>query len=97
MLINLSKNPWKCSGKIHEILPPFCGYRRLENAENDCSLAGERNGGQYQNQGCLKFLIPPPLRGQFIKSVGEEYQVVERGSEYQGCGEEKTLKKGKWE
>ena len=27
-------------------------------------------------------------RGKFIKSVREEYQVVKRGMEYNGCGEE---------
>ena len=33
--------------------------------------------------------------GKFTKSVGEEYQVVERGNEYQGCGEEYYAEK-KW-
>ena len=32
-------------------------------------------------------------KGKFIKSVGEEYQVVKRGREYQGCGEEYNVEK----
>ena len=36
----------------------------------------------------IKFLAPPP-QGKFIKSVGEEYQVVKRIRECYGC------KKGK--
>ena len=51
-------------------------------------------GPQHKQAGCIKFLIPPG--GEFIKSVGEEYQVVMRGREYQGCGEEyKSDKKAK--
>ena len=38
------------------------------------------------NQECIKFII---------KSVGEEYQVVKWVKEYQGCGEEYNVKKGK--
>ena len=29
----------------------------------------------------------------YLKSVGEEYQVVKRGREYHGCGEQYNLKK----
>ena len=48
-------------------------------------------------QGCKEFLIP---RGgwttTFVKSVGEEYQVLKRVREYDGCGEEYNAeKKGK--
>ena len=32
-----------------------------------------------QNQGCIKFLIPHSWGGEFIKSFGEEFQVVKRG------------------
>ena len=40
-------------------------------------------------QGCIKFHIPPPwVRQKFIKSAGEEYQVVRTERENQGCGEE---------
>ena len=31
---------------------------------------------------------------EFIKSVGEDYQVVKRGREYHGCGDEYNVKKG---
>ena len=37
----------------------------------------------------------PPWK--FIKSVGEEYQVVKRKREYHGCGEEYNMEKGKGE
>ena len=47
------------------------------------------------NQGFIKFLTPPPVRGKFIKFVGEEYHVVKRGREYHVCGEEYNV--GKWE
>ena len=33
----------------------------------------------------------------FIKSAGEEYQVVKRGRECHGCGEENNVEKGKGE
>ena len=33
---------------------------------------------------------------KFIKSVGEEYQVVKREREYHGCGEEYNVEKRKW-
>ena len=39
---------------------------------------------------------PPPLDpggGKFVKSVGEEYQVVKRGRECHGCGEEYNVEK----
>ena len=32
---------------------------------------------------------------RFIKSVGEEYQVVKKERKHHGCGEEFTWKKGK--
>ena len=32
-------------------------------------------------------------RGEFIKSVGGEYQVVKRGIKYNGCGEEYIMGK----
>ena len=37
-------------------------------------------------QGCIKFLIPHPCTGGggFIKSFGEEFQVVKRGREFKG-------------
>ena len=46
-------------------------------------------------QGCIKFPIPVLSwkGGEFIKFVGEEYQVVKRGREYHGCGEEYNSKK----
>ena len=49
--------------------------------------------------GCIKFLISPPGPGggEFIKSVGEEYQVAKGGRKYQGCGDECNVKKGKGE
>ena len=31
-------------------------------------------------------LCPGNIRGKFIKFAREEYQVVKRGREYQGCG-----------
>ena len=37
------------------------------------------------------YKIPFPY---FIKSVGEEYQVVKRGREYYGCGEKYNVDKG---
>ena len=37
---------------------------------------------------------PPHGEGKFIKSVGEEYQVMKGGSEYHGCGEEYDVEKG---
>ena len=52
------------------------------------------------NQGCIKFLIPPPPPS--IKSVGEENQVVKRGREYNVGREEynveiiKHLYRGKY-
>ena len=42
-----------------------------------------------------KVLHPLPQGRKIIKSVGEEYQVVKRGREYYGCGEEYNVKKGK--
>ena len=44
-------------------------------------------------QGCLKFLILPMVTEEFIKSVGEESQVVKRGREYHGCGEKFIVEK----
>ena len=38
-------------------------------------------------KGCIKFLVP------FIKSVGEEYQVMKRGKEYYGCEKEYNVEK----
>ena len=38
-----------------------------------------------KQQGCTKFLL--------IKSGGEEYQVVKRGSKYHSCGEEYNVEK----
>ena len=38
------------------------------------------------------YKIPyPSLLGKFIKSVGIEYQVLKRGREYHGCGEEYNI------
>ena len=48
-----------------------------------------------KKQGCIKFLIPPSWGGGVIKPVGEEYKVVERGTEYHGYREEYNMKKGK--
>ena len=42
-------------------------------------------------QGCIKFLNG--LGGKFIKSVGEDYQVVKRGREYHGLWEESNVEK----
>ena len=36
-------------------------------------------------------------REEFIKSAGEEYQVVKRGREHHGFGEEYNVEKGKGE
>ena len=44
------------------------------------------------SQGCIKFLIPGG-GWEFIKYVGEEYQVVKRGKEYYYCGEEYNIEK----
>ena len=38
---------------------------------------GRRHINLTQIQACIKFLIPP-WGGGFVKSVGEEYQVVKR-------------------
>ena len=35
--------------------------------------------------------------GKFIKSVRVKYQLVKRGREYHGCGEEFDVEKGKGE
>ena len=45
-------------------------------------------------QGCIKFLIPHPWGGEFIKSFGEEFQVVKRGREFKGFWEEYHVEKG---
>ena len=45
-----------------------------------------------RRQGCIK-LLTPPSGEVFIKSVGEEYQVVKGGKKYQGCGEEYNVEK----
>ena len=37
---------------------------------------------------CLPRSGGPTWEGEFIKSVGEEYQIVKRGKEYHGCGKE---------
>ena len=49
--------------------------------------------GQNVNwsRGVKSFLSPP--WGKFIKSVEEECQVVKRGREYHGCGEEYNVEK----
>ena len=44
----------------------------------------------YFTSGVYKVPYPSPL-GKFMKSVGEEYQVVKRGREYHGCGEEYNI------
>ena len=44
--------------------------------------------------GVYKVLIHPPWR-EFIKSVGEEFQVVKRGREYNGCWEEYNVKRAR--
>ena len=46
------------------------------------------NNKRSKIQGCIKFLI---------KAIGEEYQVVLRGREYYGCGEEYNTEEGKGE
>ena len=40
----------------------------------------------------MLYIVPYPLGGVF-KSVGEEYQVVKRGREYHGFGEEYNAEK----
>ena len=42
-----------------------------------------RESGVYKARG----------EGEFIKSVGEEYQVVKRVRKYYGCGEEYNVEK----
>ena len=39
------------------------------------------------------YKVPFSSRGKFIKSVGEEYQVVKRRKNYYGCGEEYNMEK----
>ena len=47
-------------------------------------------------RGVLSSLSPPPWGvGKFIKTVGEEYQVVKRGKWFCDCGEEYNVEKGK--
>ena len=44
--------------------------------------------------GCIEFLIPPgPEGGKFVKSFGEEFQVVKRGREFKGFWEEYHVEK----
>ena len=44
-------------------------------------------------QGCIKFLISPLWKGKFIKSVGEEYQMVEKEGNIIVVGKNITWKK----
>ena len=69
----------------------------IDNSNNTNStllaLITISNGRQKQNnfdlmQGYIKFVIIHPWGGEFIKPVGEEYQVLKEGREYHGCGEE---------
>ena len=53
-------------------------FRVLQTVLVSNSVAVEDKAPYAQQQGCIKF----------IKSVGEEYQVVKMGREYLGCGEE---------
>ena len=65
-----------------------------------CSFCGKKfkKPSQVKRQGCIKFLIYHSWgEGNFIESVGEEYQVVERRREDHGYGEEYNVEKGKWE
>ena len=50
------------------------------------STLSRRTEPQDCNSGVYKVLIHFP-RGEFIKSVGAEFQVVKRGRKYHGCGE----------
>ena len=45
-------------------------------------------------QGFKKLLIPPWGGGEFIKSVGEEFQVVKREENLKAFGKNITWKKG---
>ena len=45
------------------------------------------SGGSLSREGVYKVHYSP-LGGGVIKSVGEVYQVMKRGREYHGCGEE---------
>ena len=54
------------------------------------SLTFQPNFKTIFYQGCIKVLFPRPWPlggGEFIKFVGEERQVVNRGREYHGCGD----------
>ena len=65
-----------------------------------------KNSGPYGNldlglcfifpkiTGVYEILFFPPGRGgEFINSVGEEYRIVKRGREYQGCREAYNVEK----
>ena len=71
------------------------GSERSESNEAEGRQAQmKRNRRRRKKQGCIKFLIPHCWGGGLLKPAGEEYQVLKKGREYHGCGEEYNADKG---